>query len=111
LATRYPEPFGLVVAEALSTGVPVILPEASLLAPEVTARGLGLLCDMQRPETLQAAIARMRDLPAEAIRDMSLRAADPANALANTPEGWADGLIALYEGCLSGAMPSRAIPA
>ena len=100
LATRYPEPFGLVVAEALSTGVPVILPEASLLAPEVTARRLGLLCDMQRPEPLQAAIVQMRDLPAEAIRAMSLRAADPAEALATTPEGWADDLIALYKGCL-----------
>lgn len=96
LASRHGEPFGLVVAEALQSGLPVILPESSLLSHEVTERGLGFTCDMRHPETLTAAITRLRDLPDAEVQAMSLRATRPENALATSPEAWATALLALY---------------
>ena len=96
MASRHGEPFGLVVAEALQSGLPVILPDSSLLSREVVARGLGFTCDMRRPETLTAAIARLRDLPDTEVAAMSRRAVDRANALAATPDDWAEALLALY---------------
>lgn len=96
MASRHGEPFGLVVAEALQSGLPVILPESSLLSHEVTTKGLGFTCDMRRPETLTAAIARLRDLPDAEVQAMSERAVRPENALASSPEDWATALLALY---------------
>ncbi|MBI1220625.1 MAG: glycosyltransferase [Rhodobacteraceae bacterium] len=96
MASRHGEPFGLVVAEALQSGLPVILPQSSLLSREVTERGLGFTCDMRAPETLTAAIARLRDLPDAEVQAMSLRAHRPENALATSPEDWAAALLALY---------------
>lgn len=103
VATRHTEPFGLVVAEALQSGLPVILPETAILAREVAEKGLGLLCDMRRPETLPRAVERLRDMPAADLRAMSERAAAPENALASTPDGWADGLLAAYARLLAKA--------
>ena len=96
LASRHGEPFGLVVAEALQSGLPVILPQSSLLSREVTERGLGFACDMRAPETLTAAIARLRDLPDAEVQAMSIRAIRPENALATSPEDWATALLSLY---------------
>ncbi len=101
MASRHGEPFGLVVAEALQSGLPVILPESSLLSGDVVAKGLGFTCDMARTETLTAAIARLRDLPRAELAAMSQRAVAPENALAATPEAWSDGLEALYSRLLS----------
>jgi glycosyltransferase involved in cell wall biosynthesis len=96
MASRHGEPFGLVVAEALQSGLPVILPQSSLLSQEVTAKGLGFICDMRSPETLTTAIARLRDLPDADVRAMSERAVRAENALATSPDEWAAALLSLY---------------
>lgn len=101
MATHHAEPFGLVAAEALQSGLPVVLPESSMLARELTEKRLGFTCDMQRPETLAKAIARLRDLPAAEIEAMSRRAMAPENALASSPEAWAVRLLELYGGLLA----------
>ncbi|WP_127901941.1 glycosyltransferase family 4 protein [Solirhodobacter olei] len=98
---RHGEPFGLVITEALQSGIPVIMGETSLLASDVVDKGLGFACDMRRPETLTAAIARLRDLAPEEVEAMSLHAMRPENALASSPEAWADRLLELYGGLLA----------
>jgi glycosyltransferase involved in cell wall biosynthesis len=103
LASRHTEPFGLVTAEALQSGLPVILAESSVLAGEVKDKRIGFTCDMRRPETLVTAIARLRDLAPEEVKAMSLRAVEPENALASTPDAWAERLLALYDGLLAKA--------
>lgn len=57
-ASVLPEPFGLVVVEAMGLGVPVIA--ARLGAPaDVVAEGSGLLFDPSSPEELAAALTRL----------------------------------------------------
>lgn len=57
-ASVLPEPFGLVVVEAMGLGVPVIA--ARLGAPaDVVAEGSGLLFDPSSPEELATALTRM----------------------------------------------------
>ena len=96
MPSRYPEPFGLVAAEASLSGLPVILAQSALLAPEIAAKGIGLACDTRDPAAFAAAIARLRDLPADALRDMSLRAHSGEAGLCTTPDEWIDAQIGLY---------------
>lgn len=86
----------------------MILPETSLLAREVAEKRLGFVCDMRRPKTLTAAIAKLRELALEEVKAMSLHPMRPENALASTPEARADRLLALYDGLLGEARAGRA---
>lgn len=44
MASRYPEPFGLVAAEASMSGLPVILSDTAFLAEEVEKLGSVFRC-------------------------------------------------------------------
>lgn len=96
MPTRYPEPFGLVAAEASRSGVPVILPRTAFLADEIARGGLGVVYDPQDAEGLDAALAAIRDMPAAEIAAMSRGAFVGETPLASTPDAWADALVALY---------------
>jgi len=108
MPSRLPEPFGLAAAEAARAGVPVVLPDIALMAREIVGAGIGLSYDPDEPDGLEQALARLRDAPEREIQGMSRRAHDNAAKLALTPEGWADGLVALYGAALSGAATREA---
>ncbi len=93
---RIPEPFGLVLAEASFSGLPVLVSESAFLAEEITAAGLGQSFDMDGPDALQAALTRFRDLPDAEVRAISERAFARPAPLAQTTEAWVNGLLALY---------------
>lgn len=96
MPSRYPEPFGLVAAEALLSGLPVILPETALLGPEVAARGLGMVCDTRDAGVFAATLRRMEDLPAADVETMSRRGHSGTDGLALSAEDWADSLVELF---------------
>jgi glycosyltransferase involved in cell wall biosynthesis len=71
LPLRWHEPFGLVVAEALASGVPVVALRQGAL-PELVEHGVtGVLCDT--PDELPAAINKAFELDGSTCRDRAAR--------------------------------------
>ncbi len=95
VSSRVPEPFGLAALEAVSSGIPVIVPDAALLADEIASLGCGLKFSIGNVEALADA---MRVLAADdgRLQHMSGNCLRHAANLAHTPETWADALIDLY---------------
>ncbi|TDL81113.1 glycosyltransferase [Palleronia sediminis] len=108
MPSRYPEPFGLVAAEAALSGLPVIVSRTALLAPEIEAKGLGLACDTRDPVALRGTLTRMATLSAAEIEAMAARGRDGAGGLCLTPGAWIDAQLALYEAAISRARQSAA---
>lgn len=101
LPTRWPETFGLVALEALMSGVPVVISQLDLIAPEIVAQGFAQACDPYDAAGLAGVIGELARDDA-AIANMSRRAFAEARSLAPTPEMWRDDLLALYEEAVSG---------
>ena len=101
MPSRYPEPFGLVAAEASLSGLPVILSRTAFLGREIAEGGIGFVCEGRDREAFAATLGDMRDLPAADIRQMSERAFSGNVSLANSPAAWIDALLELYRGALS----------
>jgi glycosyltransferase involved in cell wall biosynthesis/polysaccharide pyruvyl transferase WcaK-like protein len=97
MPSRYPEPFGLVAAEASRSGLPVILPQNAFLAEEFARSGLGLVCDTSDERAFAETMRTMADRPAAEVRTMSERAFSAVVPIATTPSEWRGRLVALYE--------------
>ncbi len=61
--TKYPEPKGLYVLEALATGVPAVLPRRGSFPELAEATGGCLLYDPSEPDNLASAIGKLMDDP------------------------------------------------
>jgi len=100
MPSHHPEPFALVIPEAVQAGLPVIVSDTALMAAEITECGLGLSVNIFDPSALDDAIATLRDMPDKDLREMSQRGFSNQANLSMTPETWADRLIDLYRGAL-----------
>ncbi len=96
MPSRHPEPFGLVVPEALASGLPVVLSDIALMAEEVARHGLGLTVNVFDPRTMDSALSRVRDMAASELRGMSLRGFSGQPALGQSRRGWIDALETAY---------------
>ncbi len=103
MPSRTREPFGLVAAEASASGLPIVLPDAALLAEDVASVGLGRSYQTADPNGLVRALEAIRDMPDADIRAMSLRAHAREAPLALTPDDWADAMVGLYRQALATA--------
>lgn len=101
MPTRYPEPFGLVAAEAALSGIPLVLSKSAFLSTEVAEGGIGFSIDTRDPSAFAAILARVRSMGREELKSMSERAAGRSTRLATTPEEWRDGLVRLYASALA----------
>jgi glycosyltransferase involved in cell wall biosynthesis len=100
MPSRYPEPYGLVAGEALWSGLPVILAEQALIAPQIVARGAGLSCNPRDEQELAGAMARLAE-DDKLIQRMSVDAFENTRDLGNTEDSWADALVQAYRGAVS----------
>lgn len=108
MPSRYPEPFGLVAAEASLAGLPVVTSNTALLGSEIEAAGLGFTCDTRNAAAFASCLARVAALPDAEVAEMSRRGASGEAGLCTSPEAWIDAQIALYERALSRAPVSAA---
>lgn len=106
MPSRYPEPFGLVAAEASRSGLPVILSKNAFLAQEFVDQGLGLACDTQNITEFAATLRRLSEMSADQISAMSERAFSAEVPIATTPSVWRDRLISLYRERIFEGQPS-----
>jgi len=95
MPSRYPEPYGLVAAEALWSGLPVIAAETAFLAPDIVAAGAGLACDPRDPAALGAAIRNLMD--DDLAQAMSVNAFENTAGIGLTEDAWASALVDVYE--------------
>lgn len=105
MPSRYPEPFGLVAAEASLSGLPVILSESALLADEIDRGGIGWACDTRNPEAFSGLLKRVAALPDAQLAEMSRRGHAGTAGLSMTPDAWIDAQLALYARA-TGARPA-----
>jgi glycosyltransferase involved in cell wall biosynthesis len=89
------ETFGLTPLEAMMSGIPVVVSRFALIADEVVRHRFGLVCEPYDERALAAQIRSLADDDTMA-RDISEHAFAGARALAPTPAGWCDRLLALY---------------
>ncbi len=95
MPSRYPEPFGLVAAEALWSGLPVLAAETAFLATDIVASGSGMAIDPRNPHSFAAAIRRLASDDALALA-MSEAAFERTRTVALTPDAWVDRLLDAY---------------
>lgn len=99
MPSRYPEPYGLVAAEAMWSGLPVIAPQSALLAADIVNCGAGLVCDPTDESAFADAIDRVaRD--SDATRRMSIAAHSATRHIGLSPDAWATRLLAVFEECV-----------
>ena len=94
MPSRWPEPFGLVAVEALTSGLPIILPDKAALADEVADFGVGLVYETANADALARAISFTKS--DDTVRCMSEAALRHGPAMANTETGWCEALLDRY---------------
>lgn len=100
--SRYPEPYGLVIVEALWSGLPVIISDTAFLADDLVAAGAGIALAPQDEQSFATAINTIF-ADDDLARSMSLAARDNTHSLGNTPDAWLDTLIQVFDERLSAA--------
>nr|WP_246432533.1 glycosyltransferase family 4 protein [Rhizobium leucaenae] len=108
VSSRVPEPFGLAALEAVTSGIPVILPDAALLGDEIAELGCGLTFQSGKVETLAGAMRRLAG-DNMLIRLMSVNCMRRSSGLAHTPASWRDALMTLYKRILERTAASSAV--
>ena len=102
VSSRVPEPFGLVALEAVSSGIPVVMPDSALLAREIASRGCGMAFRAGDIESFSDAL-RIMATDDELVRKMSVRCLREASTMAHTEASWGEALMGLYERVLERA--------
>ena len=97
MPSRYPEPFGLVAAEAVLSGLPVILSETALLAQEIQDQRLGFACNTRDPRAFSALLRQVAVMPDAEIVEMSARGSSGRVDLCTTPDAWIEAQIGHYQ--------------
>ena len=95
MPSRYPEPYGLVAIEAAWSGLPVIVADTALLAPDIVAAGAGASVEPRNTAAFAEAVGRLaRDDGATAAA--SLAAHVGTRDLGMTDDAWTDLLLGHY---------------
>jgi glycosyltransferase involved in cell wall biosynthesis len=102
VSSRVPEPFGLVALEAMSSGIPVVLPDSALLGREIVSGGCGMTFRAGDIESLASAL-RIVAADDELVKTMSLRCLREAPMMAHNETSWGEALMDLYQRVLERA--------
>jgi glycosyltransferase involved in cell wall biosynthesis len=96
MPSRMPEPYGLVTAEALMCGIPVIVSSNALIAEEVERNDAGLVFESGNARALAEKMAMMRN--DDLVRRLSDGAYHFGRTIAPSWEDWSRKMVDLYRG-------------
>lgn len=99
MPSRWAEPFGLVALEAIGSGVPVIVSNRALVAPEIERAGFGLSANTANLEEFARTLLELH-ADNERVKRMSIHGHKNYLNLCNTPESWANTIVDQYEQAL-----------
>lgn len=97
--TLGPEPFGLTLVEALACGLPVIVSDRALLAPEIEAAGAGLTFRAGESGDLARVLSRVA-MDDSLVERMSRNALSAGNQFAKSTEEWCAEIMQVYSDVL-----------
>lgn len=106
MPSLHPEPFALVLPEAIHSGLPVLVADTALMAREITDKGLGLAFDPRNDASFDATLREVTAADPQRIRAMSKAGFAGDARLALSVEGWIDGLTELYRGAVLRQRPA-----
>ncbi|WP_353476543.1 glycosyltransferase family 4 protein (plasmid) [Salipiger sp. H15] len=95
VGTKSPEPFCLAAFEAAATGLPLILSDAILAAPELAGTGAAIMFRAGDADALAAVIGRVRDDDALVAR-LARAARDTRESLGHGLPDWIEAHLRLY---------------
>jgi len=96
MPSRMPEPYGLVTAEALMCGIPVIVSSNALIAREVEANNAGLVFESGNAQSLAEKMALMRS--DDLVRRLSEGAFAYGRTIAPSWDEWSRRIVDIYMG-------------
>ncbi|TXH85086.1 MAG: glycosyltransferase [Rhizobium sp.] len=96
MPSRMPEPYGLVAAEALMSGIPVIVSSNALIAEEVESSGAGLIFDSGDADSLAEKLAETDD--DRLMQRLSEGALALGRTMAPSRAEWGRRMVDIYTG-------------
>ena len=96
MPSRMPEPYGLVAAEAVMSGIPVIASSNALIAEEVSRNGAGLVFESGNAASLAEKIALMDN--DALVRNLSEGAYEYGKRIAPSNDEWRQRIVDIYRG-------------
>lgn len=96
MPSRYPEPYGLVAAEALWSGLPVVAADTAFLTGDIRRAGAGAGVDPRATADFAVVLRNVMDDHAM-TRAMSVAAFERTGKIGLTPDAWAGRLMETYE--------------
>ena len=107
MPSLHPEPFAMVLPEAIHSGLPVLVAHTALLASEIVTRGFGLVFDPKDDTSFDAALTDLNTATPDRLRAMSERGFECTVRLASTVDEWTSGLVDAYRGAVLGQQTWR----
>lgn len=104
MPSRYPEPYGLVAAEAALSGIPVMAPQTAFLTDDLVGAGAGVAVEPRDTDAFAAAIRSIMNED-ERTAAMSRAAFAMAGQIALSPDQWIDRLLVRYAGQIGDVHP------
>jgi glycosyltransferase involved in cell wall biosynthesis len=96
MPSRMPEPYGMVAAEAIMCGIPVIVSSNALIANEISKNSAGLVFRSGDPGSLSEQLAKIED--DNLIRKLSDGAFEYSRRIAPNLAEWRQKLLSIYTG-------------
>ncbi|MEY9200006.1 glycosyltransferase family 4 protein [Sinorhizobium sp. CCBAU 05631] len=96
MPSRMPEPYGLVAAEALMSGIPVIVSSNALIAEEIESNGAGLIFESGDAGSLAEALVKIKS--DSLVRKLAEGARAFGKNVAPSRKEWERQLIGIYRG-------------
>ena len=96
MPSRYPEPFGLVVAEAICSGIPVLVNDSAFLAEEIERLNLGLVYKSASISSLTEKITEFLGMDKHVLQEMGHRCRRVGKEIFDNEDVWISQLLSVY---------------
>lgn len=105
--SRVREPFGLVVAEAVLSGIPILISKQSMLSSQIESRKMGVAFDPLKPGDLAKSLTLWTD-DDQLTQTLSENALENAHRICLSPENWVQKFVDIMQDRVGSISVSKA---